>query len=243
MFNRRRGFTLIELLVVIAIIAILAAILFPVFARVKARAIQNSCLSNLKQIGLAFSMYATDHDSKLPDPGPGNSTSPADLNVWPWRDAIRHDLNNDNLLVCPGNPFGWGTSAASGMWGTYGMNINIGSWTNTATINNSSELLEACDSGALPFVDYNLDRQQWDSVYDGFRGPPYVYFPPVPKGVHRGTFNATTGMYDSGLCNVLFVDGHVKARDGAELSMRESVTPLVPTGTTAAMYRLWAGVN
>lgn len=61
-----RGFTLIELLVVIAIIAILAAILFPVFAQARAKARQATCTSNMKQIGLAALMYATDYDEMLP---------------------------------------------------------------------------------------------------------------------------------------------------------------------------------
>src|SRR6476659_6898905 len=60
--RKHRGFTLIELLVVIAIIAILAAILFPVFAQARERARSAACLSNLKQIGLAFAMYAQDYD-------------------------------------------------------------------------------------------------------------------------------------------------------------------------------------
>jgi len=64
--GKRSGFTLIELLVVIAIIAILAAILFPVFARAREKARQTSCLSNVKQIGLAMLMYAGDYDEMWP---------------------------------------------------------------------------------------------------------------------------------------------------------------------------------
>ncbi len=64
--RNRRGFTLIELLVVIAIIAILAAILFPVFAQAREKARQTACLSNLRQVGLGLQMYAQDYDEVLP---------------------------------------------------------------------------------------------------------------------------------------------------------------------------------
>ena len=69
---RRRGFTLIELLVVIAIIAILAAILFPVFAQAREKARQVSCLSNMKQVALALTLYAQDYDETLP-PSPDSA--------------------------------------------------------------------------------------------------------------------------------------------------------------------------
>ena len=65
MVHRRKGFTLIELLVVIAIIAILAAILFPVFAKAREKARTSSCASNLKQLGLAAMMYVQDYDEKF----------------------------------------------------------------------------------------------------------------------------------------------------------------------------------
>jgi prepilin-type N-terminal cleavage/methylation domain-containing protein/prepilin-type processing-associated H-X9-DG protein len=65
-FTRRRGFTLIELLVVIAIIAILAAILFPVFAQARSKARQAMCLSNMKQLGVAFMLYVQDYDETFP---------------------------------------------------------------------------------------------------------------------------------------------------------------------------------
>jgi prepilin-type N-terminal cleavage/methylation domain-containing protein/prepilin-type processing-associated H-X9-DG protein len=95
----RRGFTLIELLVVIAIIAILAAILFPVFAKAREKARQASCLSNMKQIGLGILMYAQDFDEKIMSwkiSGDCND----DL-VRPWRHAVYPYIKNTALFICP----------------------------------------------------------------------------------------------------------------------------------------------
>jgi prepilin-type N-terminal cleavage/methylation domain-containing protein/prepilin-type processing-associated H-X9-DG protein len=89
----RRGFTLIELLVVIAIIAILAAILFPVFARARAKARQASCLSNLKQIALSVQMYADDYDETLPF-----YQRPFG---WTWYMDLEPYMKNRNITVCP----------------------------------------------------------------------------------------------------------------------------------------------
>ena len=63
---KRSGFTLIELLVVIAIIAVLAALIFPVFASARAKARQNTCISNLRQIGISIELYAMDYDDLYP---------------------------------------------------------------------------------------------------------------------------------------------------------------------------------
>lgn len=82
--NKRNAFTLIELLVVIAIIAILAAILFPVFAQARAKARQTSCLSNNKQIGLAVLMYTQDYDETLPF----GANNPAGRPLVMWYDLV-----------------------------------------------------------------------------------------------------------------------------------------------------------
>lgn len=115
--NSKRGFTLIELLVVIAIIALLAAILFPVFARVRENARKTACLSNLKQLGLAFHQYTQDCDSQLPhawDAKPGTvagsgtcnppsaclvTTQTTDPVVWPAK--IEPYTKSRQIFNCP----------------------------------------------------------------------------------------------------------------------------------------------
>ncbi|NSW54742.1 MAG: DUF1559 domain-containing protein [Armatimonadetes bacterium] len=92
----RRGFTLIELLVVIAIIAILAAILFPVFARAREKARQSSCQSNLKQIGLAYAMYSQDYDERIAP----NSIGSAMGTVW-VPGLLQPYIKNTQIWVCP----------------------------------------------------------------------------------------------------------------------------------------------
>jgi prepilin-type N-terminal cleavage/methylation domain-containing protein len=112
MFHRRpqeRGFTLIELLVVIAIIAILAAILFPVFAQARDSARQSTCLHNCKQLGTALMMYAQDYDETLP-------SWPTDRNgvlldsrfaTWGWSlwvEVLMPYVKNQGVFVCPNGP-------------------------------------------------------------------------------------------------------------------------------------------
>ena len=98
----RRGFTLIELLVVIAIIAILAAILFPVFARAREKARQASCQSNLKQLGLAHIMYAQDYDETFMKQQPCfNGTNGWGNGSGKVQDVLQPYVKNAQLFVCP----------------------------------------------------------------------------------------------------------------------------------------------
>lgn len=80
--SERQAFTLIELLVVIAIIAILAAILFPVLARAKEKAMQTQCLMHMKQVGVAFHLYLADSDDRLPDRRDLKSDLPGGYRPW-----------------------------------------------------------------------------------------------------------------------------------------------------------------
>jgi len=103
----RRGFTLIELLVVIAIIAILAAILFPVFARAREKARQTSCLSNLKQISLGVLMYAQDYDDTLPNSAMYTEPSVVlpEGGLDYWFQQIYPYVNNAQVFACPSDSF------------------------------------------------------------------------------------------------------------------------------------------
>ncbi len=133
---RRRGFTLIELLVVIAIIAILAAILFPVFARAREKARQTSCLSNVKQIMLGVLMYAQDYDETFLVAShwtAADNTLPSTTTTY-WYEALGPYVKSSQIFVCPsqrvGNPdagrpgYGWnyqefGYQSGAGVLGSH----------------------------------------------------------------------------------------------------------------------------
>jgi prepilin-type N-terminal cleavage/methylation domain-containing protein len=120
--HTRRAFTLIELLVVIAIIAILAAILLPVFAQAREKARQIACLSNMRQIGLATLMYAQDYDENIVRTELGGDSG----QEYYWADMLAPYIKNRDIFVCPNSGVRMQyspTTRLSLQWGyNYGIN-------------------------------------------------------------------------------------------------------------------------
>ena len=220
-----RGFTLIELLVVIAIIAILAAILFPVFSRAREKALQTKCLSNVKQIGLAFQMYMTDNNGTMP---PWYDLVNGNLSVVPWRDqALPPYLRNSKILICPSHPEG--EAFTGGIWAQYGVNRNICPPDSAGKIDvfsNVDQLIMLTDSWAMPWV-------TWDRGCTWNAGVYAPYYHPQPCGLHMGRYDPSVGLYN-GIANVVYCDGHAEAKKALILSC--------PTAAfDEAMSLMWVG--
>jgi prepilin-type N-terminal cleavage/methylation domain-containing protein/prepilin-type processing-associated H-X9-DG protein len=224
------AFTLIELLVVIAIIAILAAILFPVFARARENARRASCLSNLKQIGLGIMMYTQDNDEKLVSYAYPN---PLGTVVYGWQVALMPYVKNTQLFVCPSatkistyaanscNPTYVSTTGTGA--GSYGYNYAyLGNYTRgsgPASPSNPNYLVDI-SLAAVSKPSETVMVNEVTSLAGG--GPTY---PPTYWGITTTTScDTTTGIYSPGTktlgdqngkwhfdgTNVVFVDGHAK---------------------------------
>lgn len=211
-FSRHHAFTLIELLVVIAIIAILAAILFPVFARARENARRASCQSNLKQIGLGIFQYTQDYDERLPgatDGGAGNGqyggwmfyntfnsarTStptyvPANASIYPY-------IKSSQIFVCPSDSIGQGAGDS------YAINACVTSKDPTGAANSPYNFRPGLSLAAFE------ETAQWMLLSE--EGGPSAGADTTDDGyINIAVGNTLARRHFEG-SNILFLDGHVK---------------------------------
>jgi prepilin-type N-terminal cleavage/methylation domain-containing protein/prepilin-type processing-associated H-X9-DG protein len=246
----RRGFTLIELLVVIAIIAILAAILFPVFAQAREKARQTTCISNLKQINLGWMMYIQDYDETLAFRPAGTAVGAGSACDWRyvcdtpqsrsgsyinWWELVTPYMKNYQIITCPsapneynGAPNGWTATKSFGIglnaypdWGLtksagafktpFGGTISPG--VGLAEVTSPAQTVLIADAGYLTYETYwktwprnGLNKHAGTSPWIAPRPEAESGSEWAPEPRHNGK----DGDF-SGVCNVGFVDGHVKA--------------------------------
>jgi prepilin-type N-terminal cleavage/methylation domain-containing protein/prepilin-type processing-associated H-X9-DG protein len=257
---KNKGFTLIELLVVIAIIAILAAILFPVFARARAKAQQTQCLSNVKQIGMAVKMYASDYDGSFP-PGQGQAyfypyTSVQGGNVVdPLTGGVYPGGIRAGVWFCPSMTpaeLNGATKRAGGQWAMYNTGGYAESnwyWNASNASGNAWNWLGMSEgqiqdpSNVVCFGDGSWSNRQ-DVISTGTNNPPDLTLnygltqdPPWWPATSGATFPPTMGYVGrhQGLCNFAFLDGHGKAMS-LKLIANTVVDWRPPSGTGTTPY-------
>ncbi len=212
---RTRGFTLIELLVVVAIIAILAAILFPVFARARENARRTSCISNLKQVGLGLLQYTQDYDERNTQAWYGTDSGPSNAlgagNRYKWMDAIFPYIKSEQLFNCPSHtlPVTIGTSTFDAYrfrdgrkWGSYAVNVTYYNEYVSPFQSLAISTWEAPSTTVYAVDGAGRFEMAWPS------GNPAIN--PGPPRSLPSPYMMIERHLDT--CSVLFCDGHAKAQ-------------------------------
>ncbi len=250
---KKQGFTLIELLVVIAIIAILAAILFPVFAQAREKARQISCVSNMKQIGLGIMQYQQDYDETFPmlhyNDGKGNEVR--------WFDAVGPYIKNGQIYAYDGRYSGaggiWSCPSATQQPGLYGANYDLfrdgipygGSpkAITLASIDTPSDTIQIAEKGLNDGNSSWLQFQTWEGNWTanggGTAANGYAYSDHVDilpthdcdyaassSGSLYNNWNGCSMMpryRHSGTSNFLFSDGHVKSMARGQVNWYKNI--------------------
>jgi len=246
--NNCRGFTLIELLVVIAVIAILAAILFPVFAQGREKARQASCLSNLKQIGLAFKMYIHDYDERWPLnnqlPCCTNGQQKSDGIDFQWNgwisNALRPYTKNQAIYICPDSQ-GYDTFADP--WSNGGTLTADGSQTFSYAFNYCSDygVKEAqFQQPETALIMADSGTQWWDCTYlnnsCGWVSRDWAAH--LNGGFITGDPNQYTE-YHIGKNNGIFEDGHAKTFSWAQLTWGQMANLMNPSCVDGSGHTVW----
>jgi prepilin-type N-terminal cleavage/methylation domain-containing protein/prepilin-type processing-associated H-X9-DG protein len=224
--SARPGFTLIELLVVIAIIAILAAILFPVFARARENARRASCQSNLKQLGLGMMQYTQDYDEKYPRVTlayPSNLPS-SESNPYGWADAIQPYVKSTQLYQCPSETGTPQTSPPNWGYTDYWMNSMLSGQSQAAVNSVSLTVMNGDGNSGNAYYYYNGCAATGN--------PPELPCDATTPYITMKSTSQTGGLFSRHLegLNFAFADGHVKWFKGSVLDSGSTIN-----GSTAVL--------